>query len=139
MNKGGDGRPAFNCFLGYVNFNGMDQHFGGVIWTNHALERLAERGIKQGDAWVTFQHPQSSRYAATEGAWVYYRNYGRWRIEVVAKQNERKEWLILSVWSRPVEGAPRGIPYRSKPDLLDRILQFFLGGLKRRLGRGNGS
>jgi hypothetical protein len=25
-------------------------------------------------------------------------------IEVVAKQNEKKEWLILSVWSKPVFG-----------------------------------
>ena len=31
----------------------MDRNFGGVIWTNHALDRLRERGIKQGDAWVT--------------------------------------------------------------------------------------
>lgn len=76
----------------------MDNHFGGVIWTNHALERLRERGIKQGDAWATFNRPGESR-KGNSGNWVYYRTYGNERIEVVAKKNEKGEWLILSVWS----------------------------------------
>ncbi len=80
----------------------MDNKFGGVIWTNHALARLNERGIKQGDAWATWKNPDQSRYAASKNAWVYYKTYGKDKIEVVAKQNERKEWLILSVWSKPV-------------------------------------
>lgn len=80
----------------------MDNHFGGVIWTNHALERLRERRIGQGDAWATFNRPQESRYASSKGAWIYHRTYGKEKIEVVAKQNEKREWVILSVWSRPV-------------------------------------
>lgn len=88
----------------------MDKYFGGVVWTNHAMERLKQRGIKQGDAWATLRHPDRSRYAATRGAWVYYRNWGKERIEVVAKNNNHKEWVILSVWSRPVWGKkPEGI------------------------------
>lgn len=80
----------------------MDPKFGGVIWTKHALSRLAERGIKQGDAWATFQRPEQSRFAKTQDAWIYYKTYGTEKIEVVAKQNDRKEWIILTVWSRPV-------------------------------------
>jgi len=87
----------------------MDNKFGGVIWTNHALARLNERGIKQGDAWATWKNPDQSRYAASKNAWVYYKTYGKEKVEVVAKQNEKKEWLILSVWSKPVyEGHKRG-------------------------------
>lgn len=85
----------------------MDKNFGGVIWTNHALKRLAERGISQSDAWATFRRPDQSRYAKARGAWVYYKTYGNQKIEVVAKQDERKEWIILSVWSRPVYGPPK--------------------------------
>lgn len=80
----------------------MDRNYGGVVWTNHALQRLKERGIKQGDAWATFQRPDQSRYATTKGAWIYYKTYGSEKVEVVAKQNDRKEWIILTVWSRPL-------------------------------------
>ena len=80
----------------------MDNKFGGVIWTNHALQRLNDRGIKQGDAWATWKNPDQSRYASSKNAWVYYKTYGKEKIEVVAKQNERKEWIILSVWSKPI-------------------------------------
>ena len=79
----------------------MDRNFGGVIWTNHALDRLRDRGIKQGDAWATWRNPEQSRKGSAADTWVYYRNYNGEQIEVVAKQNERREWIILSVWSRP--------------------------------------
>ncbi len=77
----------------------MDRNFGGVIWTNHALSRLRDRNISQSDAWYAFRRPQQSRYAEAKQAWIYYRDYENVRIEVVAKQNEKKEWLIISVWS----------------------------------------
>lgn len=80
----------------------MLKNYKGVIWTNHALARLRERGIKQSDAWATWRRPDQSRYAQSKGAWIYYRTFGDKKIEVVAKQNEKKEWVILSVWSRPV-------------------------------------
>lgn len=80
----------------------MDKNYGGVIWTNHALVRLSERGIKQGDAWAVWNRPEQSRYSNTKGAWIYYRTYGDERIEVVAKQDENKKWIILSVWSKKV-------------------------------------
>ena len=80
----------------------MKKDFGGVIWTNHAIKRMQDRGIKQGDAWVTWRKPDQSRFAKAKGAWVYYKTFGSQKIEVVAKQNEKKEWVILSVWSRPV-------------------------------------
>lgn len=85
----------------------MDRNFGGVIWTDHALRRLSERGIKQGDAWATWRRPDQSRYAKAKGAWVYYKTYKNERIEVVAKKNEKREWVILSVWSRVVENKGR--------------------------------
>lgn len=68
------------------------------------MERLRQRGIKQGDAWATFNNPDQSRYAKAKGAWIYYKTYGSERIEVVAKKNEKGEWIILSVWSKPVYG-----------------------------------
>jgi hypothetical protein len=82
----------------------MNRNFGGIIWTNHTLQRLKERGIKQGDAWATWNRPDQSKYAANKGAWVYYKTYGNQRIEVVAKKNEKGEWIVLSVWSKFISG-----------------------------------
>lgn len=82
----------------------MDAKFGGVIWTNHVLARMSERGISQSDAWATWARPDQSREAKAKGSWIYYKTYGSQKIEVVAKKNEKGEWVILSVWSRPVYG-----------------------------------
>jgi hypothetical protein len=108
----------------------MDRHFGGVVWTDHALQRLRERGITQGDAWATFQRPEQSRYATTRGAWIYYKTYGTTKIEVVAKQNEKKEWIILTVWSRPVfESHGKSHHHtRGKQNIFVRLLRSLLFG-----------
>ncbi len=83
----------------------MDNHFGGVIWTNHAIDRMRERGIKQGDAWATFNRPEQSykgNLHKGEGAWRFYRTYGSEKIEVVAQKDPARGWIIISVWSDPV-------------------------------------
>ena len=95
----------------------MDNHFGGALWTNHAMDRLRERGIKQGDAWATFSRPQQSMHGTSPGSWVFYRDYGNERIEVVASQNEKKEWVILSVWSKPIFSKARS--FSSKTNFLE--------------------
>lgn len=101
----------------------MDKNYGGVIWTNHALQRLTERGIKQGDAWAVWNRPEQSRFSTTQGAWIYYRTYGNERIEVVAKQNERKEWIILSVWSKKIDF--KNVAQVKNDSMLTRIIKLF--------------
>jgi hypothetical protein len=96
----------------------MDNKYGGVIWTNHALQRSKERHIKQSDAWATWKRPERSRFDSKKGAWIYQRIIDDRLIEVVAKKNESKEWLILSLWSSPA--ATRRI---SKEPWLIRILK----------------
>lgn len=80
------------------------KNYKRLIWTNHALERLRQRGISQGDAWATWNRADQTRKGSVLGSWVYYRTFGNNRIEVVAKKNEKGEWLILSVWSKKVFG-----------------------------------
>jgi len=114
----------------------MQREFRGVIWTDHAIQRLQERNISQGDAWATLNKPDQSRYAKSKDAWVYYKTYPlrgsvqAQKIEVVAAQNERKQWVVLSVWSRPVYEA-HGRVYKkekkSKDNMGIRILKRILG------------
>lgn len=109
----------------------MNNNFGGVIWTNHALQRLKERQISQSVAWATWSRPDQSRKGAS-GNWVYYKTYGDQKIEVVAKQNERGEWLILSVWSRPVYGNYINQNKNQNGGILEKILQFTLGWARKK-------
>lgn len=78
----------------------MQRTYNGVVFTNHALERLRERAIKQGDVWATLSSPSSSRRANSKGSYVFYRTYGRRTIEVVASKNELGQWVVLSVWDK---------------------------------------
>ncbi|HUW24267.1 MAG TPA: DUF4258 domain-containing protein [Patescibacteria group bacterium] len=78
----------------------MGEKYGGVIWTDHALKRLQERGIKIEHALTTLNSPHESRRGQIKDSWVYFRTWGNVRIEVVAKPNERGEWVVLSVWSK---------------------------------------
>lgn len=75
------------------------REYKGIIWTNHALERLRQRRIRQSDAWAAFSNPDQSRYAKSKGAWVFYRTWKGTRIEVVAKKEDGK-WIVLSVWAK---------------------------------------
>jgi len=106
----------------------MDREYGGVIWTNHALQRLRQRGINQSDAWATFRRPHQSRYAKSKGAWIYYRTYGSEKIEVVAKKNEKGKWIILTVWSRTIFQPESASRKRSgRQPLILRILGKLVG------------
>jgi hypothetical protein len=86
----------------------VDRNFGGVIWTKHALSRLRERGIKQGDAWATWRRPDKSRFSGKKNGWVYKRNFGSKMIGVIAKKNEKGDWIILSAWEKPLLRSNRG-------------------------------
>lgn len=72
----------------------------GLIFTNHAIQRLYQRKIAQSDAWYTFQHADKRLPGSSPGAFKFFKNYGKQRIEVIAKQNEKGEWVILSCWSK---------------------------------------
>jgi len=110
----------------------MDKNFGGLIWTNHALDRLRQRGIKQGDAWVTWKNPDQSRYAKSHGTWIYHKNINGQQVEVVAKQNDRpaqagkKEWLILSVWSKE-KWSEKSFNKKKKPSILKSLMKSIFG------------
>src|SRR3989344_381442 len=104
--------------------------FNGVIFTNHALERLTQRNIKQGDAWATLIHPSSSRASSgNKGSWVFYKTYGYRKIEVVASKNERSEWVVLSVWDKVADGQKTG--QADKDPIWKRVLRELAGIFQR--------
>ena len=84
----------------------MGLKYKEIIFTNHALERLKKRNLKPSDAYAVLKRPQFSRKADAKSKMIYYRDYGSQRIEVVTAKNERKEVIVVSVWSKPIEVKP---------------------------------
>ena len=78
----------------------MKNEFMGVIFTNHAINRLYNRNIDQYDAWYTLKNPEGIVDGTTLGSKKFYRHFGEQKIEVIAKKNEHDEWVILSCWAR---------------------------------------
>lgn len=74
--------------------------YGGAIWTNHALERLDQRGLTQDLAYQTIQAPDKI-LSAREGATEYQRWFGKSRVTVICKKTDRGETLVLSNWIDP--------------------------------------
>lgn len=113
------------------------RNFGGVIWTDHALARMHERGIKQEDALAAWNNPDRKRPGTNKnGTTVYYKNYGNQKMEVVSKKNDKGEWVILSVWSRPrFRGAPEQSYITGSKrwnNILEKGLNTLLGWARRK-------
>lgn len=74
--------------------------YRGLIFTNHALQRMDERYLPK--EWVsdTFHHPDDTAAAKQDGI-LYKKTFGPSTVSVIAKQNENNEWIILSCWIDP--------------------------------------
>lgn len=102
----------------------MDSNYKNLIWTNHALRRMRERGIVQSDAYAAWRNPDRSKYAKNKAAWVYYKDLNSKNIEVVVKKNEKGEWVILSVWSKTPSSDKTG---KENKSLLTILVKKILG------------
>jgi len=77
--------------------------YGGMIWTNHALDRLDRRQISQSDALATLKKPDKTFPGKKEESVKFIRLINQRQIHVVGKLNEDKQWVIMSVWVRGEE------------------------------------
>ena len=76
-------------------------YYGGAIWTNHVLERMKQRGITQDLVLEAFQRPDNYFPGRQPGTTEYKKKMNSSIVTVIAKQNERSEWLLLSAWIDP--------------------------------------
>lgn len=78
-----------------------NQYYGGVIWTNHVLERLGQRGLTQNLAWEAFKNPDRSFSGKETDTIEYQKRFDHSLVTIIAKKNEKNEWVILSCWIDP--------------------------------------
>lgn len=78
-----------------------NSRFGGIIWTNHALDRLGQRGLSQDMALKAFNDADCKSAGKQSGSYEFQKKFGKSYVTVIAKQNESHEWIVLSCWIDP--------------------------------------
>lgn len=77
-----------------------------LIFTNHALDRALERGLTKEIAWKTFNQPDQHQ-KDNKGATRFVKFFDGYRATVIASQNKKNEWVIISFWrDPPLPGTP---------------------------------
>ena len=79
----------------------ISNRYGGLIWTNHALERLTQRNLSQEYAHLAFTHPDSTIRGKKPNTTEYQKQIDKYLVTVIATKNDRNEWVILSCWVDP--------------------------------------
>jgi hypothetical protein len=77
------------------------QYYAGLIWTNHALERLGQRGLSQELASQAFHSPDKVIRGNSNGSVEYQKRVQQSLVTTIVKQNEHNEWIVLSCWINP--------------------------------------
>lgn len=91
-------------------------HYAGAIWTNHALERLIQRGLSQELAGQAFSSPDRIFSGKQPGTQERQKKFENSLVTIISKQNERHEWIILSAWIDPP--LPGTADYKKKKQYL---------------------
>lgn len=104
-----------------------NQNYKGIIWTNHALERLKQRRLDQEIAWKAFNNPDTSVKGKQSGTMEYQKKFGKSLVTIIATKNDKREWIILSCWvDPPMEGS---IDIQKKKDYIKYQKAGFWGRL----------
>ncbi len=72
-----------------------------LIFTNHALDRLAERRMSRDMVITTFSKPDETKRGKKDGTTEFIKHFDKSLVTLIATQNEHKEWIALSCWIDP--------------------------------------
>ncbi len=71
-----------------------------LIFTNHVLERMKQRGITNEQIWETYKSPDEQQ-KATNGAVERKKKFGDYYVSIIFKYNTQNEAIIISCWMDP--------------------------------------
>jgi len=106
----------------------FQREYGGVIWTNHAMERLSKRNIHQSDALKVMQKPDKTFPGKKENSIKFIRELNGRKIHLVGSLNEYKKWVVVTAWVRGEEdqyGFPERYVYMFVDWMAGKIASFF--------------
>lgn len=111
-------------------------NYGGIIWTNHALEKLKNRGFTQDFALRAFKYPDRTIQGKKKNTFKYQKKIEESKVTIIATKNEKNEWIIISAWIDPP--LPGSIDYKKQEEYKKYQKSSFWGKLlftfKKQLG-----
>lgn len=76
-----------------------------VVFTNHSIERLKERGIKGEMVWSTVRLFDSKKNGKQKDTIEFTKKFGNRTVTSICMKNNLGEWVVLSAWmDPPLEG-----------------------------------
>ena len=92
-----------------------------IVWTNHAKERLRQRGISFSEADQSVRFPSKIIEGGTSRKFI--KNFNSYSI-VVAVKREGNDWIVASTWKKP-----HG-PAQYDKSLLEKLIRYCLDRLE---------
>lgn len=83
-----------------------------LIFTNHALKRISDRKMNKSMILQAFTSPDRKNKGKNPDTTEFIKHTGSSTITLIAKQNEKNEWIALSAWIDP--------PFPGTKDYKDR-------------------
>lgn len=80
---------------------GYSKYYGGLIWTDHAIEKMRERYLPQSQALYAFKNPDSKVQGKTPGSLEFVKHENGKTITLIAKKNQEGEFIVISAWIDP--------------------------------------
>lgn len=102
-------------------------HYGGLIFTKHAIERMQQRSIPQNMVWEAFNKPDKTFPGKQPGSTEYQKQFGKSLVTLIVRQNEKREWIVVSCWMDPP--LPGTIDYMKK----ERYKEYQKAGFWRKM------
>lgn len=75
-------------------------YYKDIIYTDHVLTRIKQRGLDVEQIWQTIKYPDFTP-KTKKGSQSYKKTFGDYEITVIAAQNEKYEYVIVSAWREP--------------------------------------
>lgn len=97
-----------------MSVSNFQRFYGGIIWTNHAIDRLQKRNISQYDAVKVINDPDKTMLGKSDNSLKFIKTINGRQIHLIGNKNDNKEWVIVTAWVRGEEdkhGFPENVIY----------------------------
>lgn len=78
----------------------LANEYRDLIFTNHVLKRMKDRGITSEQIWKTYKSPDKQS-SANDSATERVKKFGNYSVSIIFKHNEKNEVVIISCWMDP--------------------------------------